>query len=187
MTPIASAVRSCVRGGGRVATLVAALLALLPYPAGATPRGPLAGETSGRFRLPGEQLEPSGSETRYVPDGTPLELGLAGYAKVLCSAVFVSGRTLEEAFADSGFLFVAPGDRARIEPPALDREHGTVTLRADGVARTARFYGDQGCVLDPRDGRGIRFKPTAVVSVLPPAGAQPWPMGDAGHTQGSAA
>ena len=27
----------------------------------------------------------------YAPQGTPTELGIAGYAKVLCSAVFVSG------------------------------------------------------------------------------------------------
>ena len=34
-----------------------------------------------------------------APEGiTPIELGLAGYAKVLCSAVFVSERQPEEAF-----------------------------------------------------------------------------------------
>ena len=30
----------------------------------------------------------------FAPDGTPISLGLAGYAKVLCSAVFVSSRKL---------------------------------------------------------------------------------------------
>lgn len=179
MSRIPPASRSHARRLGRIAAVAGVLLTLSAAPAGAAPPGPLGESTSGRFRLPGEQVVPADAETRYVPDGTPLELGLSGYAKVLCSAVFVSGRALEEAFANSGFLFVAPGDRPRIEPPVLDRAGAAVTLRAGGIARTARFYGDQGCVLDPRDGGGVRFAPTPVVSALPPADTQPWPMGDA--------
>jgi hypothetical protein len=46
---------------------------------------------------------------RYIPEGTPIDLGLAGYAKVICSAVFVSGRDVEEARYTSGF-FMMPED-----------------------------------------------------------------------------
>ncbi len=34
---------------------------------------------------------PARPPSEYASAGTPLELGLAGYAKVLCSAIFVSG------------------------------------------------------------------------------------------------
>ena len=44
--------------------------------------------------------------TRPEKVGTPLELGMAGYAKVLCSAVFVSQREIDEAAKVSGYFFV---------------------------------------------------------------------------------
>src|SRR6185312_9377173 len=50
--------------------------------------------------------------------------------------------------------------------------HGTAT-------RTAKFYGDQGCIIHPQDHDGIYFTPVAVKTRLPDAAAQPWPMGDA--------
>ena len=42
-----------------------------------------------------------------APVGTHTELGLAGYAKVLCSAVFVSGRDAAEAAKNSALLLHA--------------------------------------------------------------------------------
>jgi len=44
---------------------------------------------------------PPARQNAFAPDGTPITLGLAGYAKVLCSAVFVSGREAPEAFENS--------------------------------------------------------------------------------------
>ena len=40
-----------------------------------------------------------------VPPGDPLEHAAAGYAKILCSAVFISGRDLATAAAEDGTLF----------------------------------------------------------------------------------
>jgi hypothetical protein len=57
----------------------------------------------------------------YAPQGTPTELGLAGYAKVLCSAVFVSGRDPDEAFRNSGFFMMPEGERDGITC-VVDRE-----------------------------------------------------------------
>lgn len=117
-------------------------------------------------------------ETSYVPTGTPLELGLAGYAKVLCSAVFVSERDPVEAFRNSGFMFMPPQGRAGIEAPEIDRLGRSVTLRIGALARTARHYGDQGCVLDPADGSTIHFTSVPVQTSLGDAEGQMWPMGD---------
>lgn len=51
-------------------------------------------------------LEYAPLESTAKPQGTNLELGLPGYAKVLCSAVFVSGRHPEEAFKNSGYFYL---------------------------------------------------------------------------------
>jgi len=49
--------------------------------------------------------QPARRPATFAPEGvTPISLGLAGYAKVLCSAVFVSQRDPAEAFKNSGFF-----------------------------------------------------------------------------------
>jgi hypothetical protein len=99
----------------------------------------------------------------------------ASNAKVLCSAVFVSGRDLSEARAHS----------IRIDPPMtrvhLDPEARVVDVSIGRViGRRAVFAGDQGCIALPvgRDGRdALAFEPASVTSSLPPAQALDWPMG----------
>jgi len=113
----------------------------------------------------------------YAPEGTPPELGLAGWAKVLCSAVFVSGRDPDEAFTNSGFFFMEPSDRPNVTGREVNRDTGSVTLTwADTLSRSASFHGDQGCVIDT--GSGLGFEPVTVATTLPPARSQDWPMGD---------
>ena len=41
-----------------------------------------------------------------TPKGSPTVNGLAGFAKILCSAVFVSGRDDKEAARDSAYFFM---------------------------------------------------------------------------------
>lgn len=117
----------------------------------------------------------------FAPEGTPISLGLAGYAKVLCSAVFVSGRAPEEAFRNSGF-FLFPDDQRAGVRYAVDREQRLVRMTHGSITRTAKFYGDQGCIIHPQDHDGIYFTPVQVKTRLPDAASQPWPMGDAPST-----
>lgn len=106
-------------------------------------------------------------------------LGLAGSAKVLCSAVFVSERDPDEALRNSGYFFLPEEDRDHITDVVVDRERGEVTLELRGtLRRTARFVGDQGCVLLPEGSDEIFYQPVAVETTLPPADTLPWPMGD---------
>src|SRR5262249_39607121 len=63
----------------------------------------------------------------FAPNGTPTELGLAGYAKVLCSAVFVSGREAAEAFRNSGFFMMADEQRTGITYE-VDHERKSVRM-----------------------------------------------------------
>lgn len=122
----------------------------------------------------GERLE--GMEGMAPPED-PAVLGAAGYAKVLCSAVFVSDREPEEARQNSAFLFLP--DSERLRDVTVDREAREVRVALDGeIVRTARFYGDQGCVIIPQDADGVFFKPLEFVSNLPDASTQDWPLGD---------
>lgn len=112
------------------------------------------------------------------PAPTPSELGLAGYAKVLCSAVFVSGRDPEEAKRNSGYFFLPEADLDAVTETIVDRKQKLVRLTLRGkTTRTAKYYGDQGCVILPNEGK-VYFTPVAVKTRLPDAMRQAWPMGD---------
>jgi CubicO group peptidase (beta-lactamase class C family) len=127
------------------------------------------------------QLEPVAADAGdgYAPSITPPELGAAGYAKVICSAVFVSGRDPREAARNSGFFLMAKEHRNQVTDLVVDRQQKLVRMSLEGgITRTAKFYGDQGCIIHPTDHDGIHFEPVPVKSSLPDAATQPWPMGD---------
>lgn len=121
--------------------------------------------------------QPAREGSAYAPSVTPTELGLAGYAKVLCSAVFVSGRDPQEAARNSGFFMLAEGERDGVTWD-IDRDSKRVRMTRKGIARSALFYGDQGCIIQQKNKDGIFFTPVAVKTKLPAADTQPWPMGD---------
>ena len=100
-------------------------------------------------------------------------------AKVLCSAVFVSDRDLDEAARNSAFLPRERPGQAPLVEIRLDRTSRELSLELrEGPTRTARHLGDQGCVVLPA-GTDPFFRPVPVESALPPADSLPWPMGDA--------
>ncbi len=118
--------------------------------------------------------------TPYVAlPGDPLVHHAAGFAKVICSAVFITGLDPEFAAENVGY-FTAPYDvRAKLGKPVVDREHKQVRVAVpDGVTRTAVYLGDQGCVSVPVGKDSVSFKPVKLNSTLPNASEQAWPMGD---------
>jgi CubicO group peptidase (beta-lactamase class C family) len=117
--------------------------------------------------------------TWEVPPGDPLEHMTAGYAKVLCSAVFSTGRDLETAKEEDGF-FVAPREmRSAVSKIEVDRTNKAVLVSLpNGVTRVAKIVGDQGCVILPRGKDAVFFKPVKIRSTLPDPETTPWPMGD---------
>lgn len=113
-----------------------------------------------------------------VPPGSAPSLGVAGFAKVLCSAVFVSGRDPQEAVRNSGY-FMLPGSEHTVTDTVIDRRQKEVRLTyRNSITRTARYYGDQGCITHPEGFDRVFFQPVAVVSLLPDPATQDWPMGD---------
>jgi len=119
--------------------------------------------------------------TPYVPPpGDPLEHHAAGFAKVMCSAVFITGLHPDFAAENVGF-FTAPYEaRARLGTPIIDRQAKAVHVTLpNGVRRTARYLGDQGCVTLPVGQASVSVKPIRVKRPTPDPSTQPWPMGDA--------
>src|SRR5262245_17951943 len=63
-----------------------------------------------------------------VPPGDPLEHMTAGFAKILCSALFITGRDLATAAEEDGF-FVAPRTtRGAVVRTVVDTEGHAVHL-----------------------------------------------------------
>lgn len=118
--------------------------------------------------------------TRYVPPpGEALAHHAGGYAKIMCSAVFVTGLDPEFAAENVGYFTAPPAERAKLAKPVIDRAAKAVHVALpNGTTRTARYVGDQGCVTVPLGQKAINFTPVRVRSRLPDAGTQPWPMGD---------
>ncbi|MFN0086887.1 MAG: serine hydrolase domain-containing protein [Blastocatellia bacterium] len=118
--------------------------------------------------------------TPYVPPpGDPLEHHAAGLVKVVCSAVFITGLDPDFAAENLGY-FVAPvAERRKMGKPEIDRANKLVSVKLpNGVIRTAKYLGDQGCVTLQAGKDTVNFKPVALRSNLSDAATQPWPMGD---------
>src|SRR5207248_9899569 len=118
--------------------------------------------------------------TPYVPPpGDPLELHAAGFAKIICSAVFVTGLAPDFAAENLGFFTAPYQERAKLEKPVIDRARKAVHVTLpNGITRTALYLGDQGCVTLPAGKQALSFTPERVTSRLPDPATQPWPMGD---------
>jgi CubicO group peptidase (beta-lactamase class C family) len=119
-------------------------------------------------------------DTPYIPPpGDPLEHHASGYAKIMCSAVFVTG--LDPAFAaeNVGYFTAPHAERAKLGTPRIDRDKRAVHVTLpNGVVRTAVHAGSQGCITLPIGRSELLFKPTVVRAALPDPRTTPWPMGD---------
>ena len=113
------------------------------------------------------------------PPGDGLEHSLAGFAKVLCDAVFITGRDLKTSADEDGYFVVTAEERRQARDTVLDRTRRSVTVTLpNGVKRTARQFGDQGCIALPRGRDSVFFTPVKVRSALADPAMLDWPMGD---------
>ena len=124
-------------------------------------------------------------DTPYVPPpGDPLENHTAGFAKIMCSAVYMTGLSPEFAAENVGYFTSPYRERAKVGKPVIDRVNQAVHITLpNGVTRTAKYLGNQGCVTLPVGKTSVNFTPLAVKSALPDASTQPWPMGNVLPTQ----
>ena len=112
------------------------------------------------------------------PPDEPDSWVVAGTAKIYCSALFVSGRQPDEARAHLTGYFLGPKIDS-ITAIDVDQQRKVVTMTvANRITRRARYYGDQGCIIQQSGKDTIHFAPVKVTSTLPPASTMDWPMGD---------
>ena len=118
--------------------------------------------------------------TPYVPPpGDALEHHASGFAKIMCSAVFITGLDPDFAAENVGYFTSPYAERAKLGKPVVDRAKRAVhIILPNGLRRTARYLGDQGCVTLPVGKSTVSFTPINVRSRLPDPAKQPWPMGD---------
>src|SRR5246500_3224629 len=100
-------------------------------------------------------------DTSYVPPpGDPLTHHAAGFAKVMCSAVFMTGLAPDFAAENVGFFTAPYEQRAKLGKPVIDRANKAVhVMLPNGVTRTAKYLGSQGCVTLPIGQSAVNFKP----------------------------
>jgi len=102
--------------------------------------------------------------------GDPLSHHTSGYAKVMCSAVFITGLDPEFAAENVGYFTSPYAERAKVAKPVVDRQNKTVQIKLpNGVMRTAKYLGDQGCVTLPVGKNSVNFTPHSVKGALPDA------------------
>ena len=127
----------------------------------------------------GDSLE---LDTPYeAPPGDALEHHTSGYAKVICSAVFITGLDPEFAAANVGGFTSPFEERSKVGKPVVDFEKKSVSITLpNGIVRTAIYLGDQsqGCVTLPTGVDELFYKPKKIARNLPEADKTPWPMGD---------
>ncbi|MGD2068962.1 MAG: serine hydrolase [Gemmatimonadota bacterium] len=139
-----------------------------------------AGDDPARARLlaRADSLELPG-EWEPIP-GEALVHHTGGFAKTLCSGVFVTGLDPADAAENVGYFTAPYEERAQVVDTVVDMETQTVRLTLpSGVVRTAKRYGSQGCVARSVGEDSVHFTPLVVRPQLPEAATTPWPMGDA--------
>ena len=113
-------------------------------------------------------------DTPYVPPpGDALEHHTSGFAKIMCSAVFITGLDPEFAAENVGYFTSPYAERAKVGKPVIDRANQVVHITLpSGVTRTAKNLGSQGCVTLPIGKNSVNFTPVSVKSGLPDPSTQ---------------
>ncbi len=125
----------------------------------------------------GKRLE---LETEYVPPpGDPDSHYTMGFARTLCSGVFVSGLDPDFAAENIGYFTSPYKTRSVVVKREVDFDTKMVHLTMkNGVVRSAKYVGDLGCVPLPIGESEPYYEPPDIVSSLPDPATTPWPMGD---------
>jgi CubicO group peptidase (beta-lactamase class C family) len=119
--------------------------------------------------------------TLYAPPpGDALSHHTAGFAKVMCSAVFVTGLDPDFAAENVGYFTGPYPERAKVGKPVVDRGANEVRITMpNGITRVARYVGDQGCVTLPEGETALHYAPRKIEKRLCDPQTTAWPMGDA--------
>ena len=113
------------------------------------------------------------------PPGDALSHHISGFAKIMCSGLFITGLEADFVAENIGYFSAPYKYRKEVVKREVDTENKAVHLTLpNGVVRTAKFFGDQGCITLPVDEEKPFFTPIKIKSSLPDPATQMWPMGD---------
>jgi hypothetical protein len=102
-----------------------------------------------------------------------------GFARTLCSAVFVTGLDPDFAAESVGYFTSPYETRSAVVKREVDYENKMVHLTMqNGVVRSSKYIGDLGCVPLPIGESEPYYEPPEIQSALPDPATTPWPMGD---------
>jgi len=114
-----------------------------------------------------------------LPPGDPQSHHASGYAKVLCSAVFITGLDFDFAAEAIGYFSSPYEHRQSVLNRQLDLDSKSVSVTLpNGVIRTAKYNGDLGCVCLPEGQSELLFKAKPIKKSVPDPMTTAWPMGD---------
>ena len=118
------------------------------------------------------------TEAHKVP-GNPESHHACGFAKVLCSAVFITGLDFDFAAEAIGYFSSPYEPRLEVKSRTLFSEEKKVEVALpDGTIRTAIYTGGQGCICLGEGEDALHFDPQPIVSQLPDPELTAWPIGD---------
>ena len=119
-------------------------------------------------------------DTPYEPPpGDGLSHHISGFAKVMCSGVFITGLDADFVAENIGYFSAPYEHRAQVVERVIDPETKMVHLTLpNGVVRSAKYVGGQGCVSLPPGEDDVFFEPVQVTPHLPDPATTAWPMGD---------
>ena len=145
---------------------------------GSAPAEPAGGEDPRAALIArGQSLEIPGEWV--VPPGDPLAHATAGFAKILCSNVFLSGLDPDFAAENTGFFSSPREQRSEVTERVVDHDNRRVHLTLpDGTVRSAKVHGSQGCLALPIGETEPYYDAVEVTPNLPDPETAAWPMGD---------
>ncbi|HEX6324855.1 MAG TPA: serine hydrolase [Vicinamibacterales bacterium] len=89
----------------------------------------------------------------------------------------MSEREPADVAQGSAYFFMPAAERDRVTY-TVDRQARLARASLGAVSRDARYYGDQGCIIQHPEKPGIHFTPVPVSTTLPDPMTEDWPMGD---------
>ncbi len=118
--------------------------------------------------------------TPYTPPpGDPLSHHTAGYAKIMCSAVFITGLSPDFAKENVGYFTSPYKFRKEVGNPVVDYTNKTVSITLpNGIVRKAIYTGSQGCITYKEGENMLHFTPKSITKNLPDADKTKWPSGN---------
>ena len=120
---------------------------------------------------------------RQVRDGSrALEFAAAMSAHHLCAGLWVVGRDYQRSpdqiIAEDMAPFPNLGWQDSFEYQVNQDRRTTTVSAPHAVPRSARYTGDQGCVILPTGETDVHFTPVALTRGTPDPTTREWPMGD---------